>query len=183
VRFPRATHLVVLCSGPTEKVLRGIRIVLAGLRLRLNEEKTRVVDAREGSFNFLGFTVQVVKNPKTGKTFPLIRPSKKAMAKVKGEIKAWTCRRTLALSTGVVIGKLNEIVRGWVGYFYYGNCSRDLAWIKWFLEERVRIFLRQKHGLKSRGYRAYPYRHLYETLQLYKIPTTAPWTAKAAGRR
>ena len=127
--------------------------------------------------------VQVVKNPKTGKTFPLIRPSKKAMAKVKGEIKAWTCRRTLALSTEVVIEKLNEIVRGWVGYFYYGNCSRDLAWIKWFLEERVRIFLRQKHGLKSRGYRAYPYRHLYETLQLYKIPTTAPWTAKAAGRR
>jgi RNA-directed DNA polymerase len=111
----------------------------------------------------------------------LIRPSKKAMTKVKGAIKAWTGRRTLELPTEVVIEKLNEVVRGWVGYFYYGNCSHDLAWIKWFLEERVRIFLKQKHGLRSRRNRAYPYRHLYETLPLYKIPTTAPWTAKAAG--
>jgi RNA-directed DNA polymerase len=180
-----ADDFVVLCSGPTEKILRGIRIVLAGLRLRLNEEKTRVVDAWERSFNFLGFTVQVASSPKTGKTFPLIRPSKKAMAKVKAEIRALTCRRNLALPTEVVIEKLNELVRGWVGYFYYGNCSRNLAWIKWFLEERVRIYLRRKHGLKSRGYRAYPYQYPYETFHLYKIPTTAPWTqaAKAFGGR
>ena len=178
-----ADDFVVLCSGPTEKILRGIKIVLAGLRLRLNEEKTREVDAREGSFNFLGFTVQAVKNPKTGKIFPLIRPSKKAMEKVKGEIRALTCRRSLALPTDVVIEKLNEVVRGWVGYFYYRNCSRDLSRIKGFLDERVRIYLRRKHGMKSRGYRTYPYRYLYETLQLYKIPTTAPWAqaAKATG--
>ena len=180
-----ADDFVVLCPGPTEKILRGIRMVLAGLRLCLNEGKTRVVDAREESFNFLGFTVQVVKNPRTGKSFPLIRPSRKAMAKIKGEIKALTCRRSLALPTEVVIEKLNAIVRGWAGYFYYGHCTRGLTRIKGFLDERVRIYLRRKHGKKSRGYREYPYRYLYETLQLYKIPTTAPWTqtAKAAGGR
>lgn len=180
-----ADDFVVLCLGPTEKILKGIKMVLAGLRLRLNEEKTRVIDAREESFNFLGFTVQVARNPKTGKFFPLIRPSKKAMARVKAEIRALTCRRSLALPTEVVIEKLNEIVRGWVSYFYYGNCSRDLSRIKGFLDERVRIYLRRKHGIKSRGYKTYPYHYLYETLQLYKIPTTAPWaqTAKAFGRR
>jgi group II intron reverse transcriptase/maturase len=178
-----ADDFVVLCPGPTEKVLRGIRIVLAGLRLRLNEKKTRVVDAREESFNFLGYTIQAVKNPKTGKTFPLIHPSKKAMAKIKREIKALTCRRNLALPTEVVVEELNKVVRGWVGYFYYGHCTRDLSRIKGFLDERVRIYLRRKHGKKSRGYKAYPYRYLYGTLQLYKIPTTAPWTrtAKTAG--
>jgi len=180
-----ADDFVVVCQGAPEKILRGIKIVLAGLRLRLNEEKTRVVDAREESFNFLGYTVQAVKSPKTGKTFPLIRPSKKAMAKVKGEIKVLTCRRNLALPAEAVIEKLNEVVRGWVGYFHYGHCTRDLSRIKGFLDERVRIYLRRKHGKKSRGYRAYPYRYLYGTLQLYKIPTTAPWTqtAKATGRR
>ena len=158
-------------------------MVLAGLRLRLNEEKTRVVDAREERFNFLGFTVQVVKHPRIGRSFPLICPSKKAQAKVKAEIKALACRRTLRLPTEIVLEKLNEIVRGWVGYFYYGNCSRDLTRIKGFLEERVRIYLRRKHGQKSRGYRRYPARYLYETLGLYKIPTTSPWaqSAKAAG--
>jgi group II intron reverse transcriptase/maturase len=180
-----ADDFVVVCQGAPEKILRGIKIVLAGLRLRLNEEKTKVVNAREESFNFLGYTVQAVKSPKTGKTFPLIRPSKKAMAKVKGEIKVLTCRRNLALPAEVVIEKLNEVVRGWVGYFHYGHCTRDLSRIKGFLDERVRIYLRRKHGEKSRGYRAYPYWYLYGTLQLYKIPTTAPWaqTAKATGRR
>jgi len=81
------------------------------------------------------------------------------------------------------MGKLNELARGWVVYFYYGNCSRPLAKIKRFLEERVRIYLRRKHGQARKGYRSVKF--LYGDLGLYKIPTTAPWTqtAKAAGRR
>ncbi len=180
-----ADDCVVPGQGNTERVLKGIRTVLGHLGLSLNEAKTRVVDARKESFNFLGFTIQVKKSIKTGKRFPLIRPSKEALAEIKAEIKALTCRKTLHLPKEVVIKKLNEVVRGWTGYFYYKNCSRDLSTIKRFLDERVRIYLRRKHAKKSRGYKAYPYQYLYETLGLYKIPTTAPWTqtAKAAGRR
>jgi len=183
VRFPRATHLVVACTGDTEKVLKGIRAVLKGLKLRLNEEKTRVVDARREAFDFLGFTVKVVKNPRTGKIFPFIRPSKAAMAEVRKEIKVLTCRSAHSLPTEVVIRKLNEVVRGWVGYFRYANCSRDLSQLKGYLGERVRIYLRRKRAKKGRGYKIYTYRYLHETLGLYKIPTSVPWTqpAKAAG--
>jgi len=178
-----ADDFVVLCRGNTQRVLGGIRVVLRGLELSLNEAKTRIVDARKERFNFLGFTIGVVKKPGTGKRFPLIRPSKKALAEIKAEIKALTCRQVLCLPTEVVVGKLNEVVRGWVGYFYYGNCTRDLSTLKGFLDERVRIYLRRKHAKKSRGYRAYPYRYLYKNLGLYKIPTTAPWiqAAKASG--
>jgi len=180
-----ADDFVVLCHGQTERVLKGIRAVLRGLELTLNEEKTRVLDAREEKFHFLGFTLEVKQNPKTGKKFPLITPSKAAMAEIRAEIKALTCRKNLGLPKEVVIRKLNELVRGWVGYFYYANCNRDLTKLKGFLDERLRIYLRRKHAKKSRGYKAYPYRYLYETLGLYKIPTTAPWTqtAKAFGRR
>jgi len=180
-----ADDFVVLCQGQTERVLKGIKTVLRGLELSLNEEKTRIVDARKERFNFLGYRIEVVRNPKTGKTFPLIKPSKEALAEIKAEIKALTCRKTLCLPKEVVIKKLNETVRGWVGYFYYGNCSRDLSSLKGFLDERVRTYLRRKHAKKSRGYKEYPYQYLYGTLGLYKIPTTAPWTqtAKAVGRR
>ncbi len=180
-----ADDCVVPCQGNTERVLKGIRTVLGYLGLSLNEAKTRIVDAREESFNFLGFTIQIRKSEKTGKRFPLIRPSKEALVEIKAEIKALTCRKTLHLPKEVVIKKLNEVVRGWAGYFYYGNCSRDLSALKGFLDERVRIYLRRKHSKKSRGYKVYPYQYLYETLGLYKIPTTAPWaqTAKALGRR
>lgn len=180
-----ADDCVAACQGDTERVLKGMKTVLGYLGLSLNEEKTRILNAREEKFTFLGFTIQVVENPKTGKRFPLIRPSKEALAEIKAEIKALTCRRTLHLPKEVVIKRLNEVVRGWVGYFYYGNCSRDLSALKGFLDERVRIYLRRKHAKKSRGYKVYPYQYLYETLGLYKIPTTAPWTqtVKAAGRR
>jgi RNA-directed DNA polymerase len=180
-----ADDFVVLCQGQTERVLKGIKTILRGLELSLNEDKTRVIDAKEQRFHFLGFTLEVRKNPKTARMFPLITPSREAMAEIKAEIKALTCRNNLRLPKEVLIRKLNELVRGWTGYFYYGNCSRDLTKLKEFLDERVRIYLRRKHAKKSRGYKAYPYQYLYKTLGLYKIPTTAPWTqtAKASGRR
>jgi RNA-directed DNA polymerase len=180
-----ADDLVVLCQGGTERVLKGTEIVLKDLGLSLNEEKTRVIDAKKEKFDFLGFTVEAKRNPKTGRRFPLIIPSRDAMAEIKAEIKALTCRKNLRLPNEVIIRKLNEQVRGWVGYFYYGNCSRDLTKLKNFLDERVRIYLRRKQAKKSRGYKDYPYRYLYDDLGLYKIPTTAPWAqaVKAFGRR
>ena len=180
-----ADDFVVLCKGNTERVLNGIKAVLGDLRLSLNEEKTKVVDARKESFSFLGFTIQVKENPATSKKFPLIIPSKKALKHIKMEIKNMTCRKNLALPKDVVVNKLNEAVRGWVNYFYYGNCSNDLLRLKGYLDERVRTYLRRKHGIKNRGYGAFPYEYLHEDLGLYKIPTTAPWTqtVKACGRR
>jgi group II intron reverse transcriptase/maturase len=180
-----ADDFMVLCRGNTERILKGIRVVLGELELTLNEEKTKVVDARQESFNFLGFTMKVKKNPRTGKKFPLITPSKKAMKNIRTEIKSLTCRKNLAFSKEAVVNKLNEVVRGWTIYFYYGHCSRDLKGLRGYLNERVRTYLRRKHGMKNRGYKAYPYKYLYGELGLYKIPTTAPWTqaAKASGRR
>jgi RNA-directed DNA polymerase len=180
-----ADDLVVMCRGNAEKILKGTGAILGKLGLSLNEEKTRVVNTWKERFDFLGFTVEMAKSPRTGKKFPLIRPSKKAMAQIQAKIKSLTCRRTLALPKVIIIQKLNEAVRGWVGYFYCGNCSRNMATTKRFLEERVRIYLRRKQAKKNRGYRQYPNQYLYENLYLYKIPTTAPWTqtAKASGRR
>ena len=181
-----ADDFVVLCKGNTERILGGIRTVLGDLGLTLNEGKTKVVDAEKESFNFLGFTIEVKENPKTGRKFPMIIPSKKALRHITAEIKNLTCRSNLALPKGVVVNKLNGVVRGWVNYFYYGNCSNNLLRLKGYLEERTRTYLRCKYK-KSRacGYKDYPQRYMYKILGLYKIPTTAPWTqtAKAYGRR
>jgi RNA-directed DNA polymerase len=178
-----ADDFVVLCKGSTERLVQGIPNTLGHLGLALHSEKTRVVDAREEGFDFLGFAVEVRRNPRTGKCFPLIRPSKKALRRIKAEIKNLTCRRTLSLPKEVVIQKINEVVRGWVGYFRYGNCSREFSTLKWFLDERMRTYLRRKHRKRSRAYKAYPYRYLHETLGLIKISIAAPWTqaVKAPG--
>ncbi len=142
----------MLCRSNTERVLKGIKVVLGELELSLNEEKTKVINAKKESFNFLGFTIEVKKNQKTGRNFPLITPSRKALHHIKAEVRELTCRKNLALPKEAVVNKLNGVVRGWTSYFYYKHCSRDFSRLKGFVDERVRTYLRRKHRKKGRGY-------------------------------
>jgi RNA-directed DNA polymerase len=178
-----ADDLVVLTKGNTERVLKGIKAVVGYLSLSLNSEKTRVIEAKQGGFNFLGFAIRLVRNPKTGKIFPLIRPSQEAMKRIRAEIRQRTGKRNHTLPEEIVIESLNEVVRGWGNYFYYRHCSRSMLVLKYYLERRVKIFLKRKH--KQTSYAAYSFDDLYDPLGLYRIPLTAPWTqtAKATGKR
>jgi RNA-directed DNA polymerase len=179
-----ADDAVVVCKGNAERILEGMRIVLSDLGLTLNETKTRVVDVRHESFNFLGFTIAMRRGLRNGRKFLCTEPSKKALKHIKAEIKKLTNAQNHAIPTEIVIRKVNEVVRGWVGYFHYGNCTMSLSSLRYYLSSRIRIYLRRKHNVYN-GYKAFPDDYLYQTLGLYKIPTTAPWTqsAKAAGRR
>jgi len=175
-----ADDSVILCRGNTGRILKGINRVLDGLGLTLNEEKTCVVDARQESFTFLGFTIGVKQSKRTGRTYPHIEPSKKAQQQIRSEVKRLTTEQYSAVPTEVVIRKVNEAARGWVGYFRYGNCTQALVTLKRYLVYRMRIYQRRKHHYCSFGYRAYPDRYYYDSLGLYEVPTKAPW-ANATG--
>src|SRR5208337_5280994 len=103
------------------------KTVLSDLGLTLSEEKTRVVDAWQESFNFLGFSIKMRTGLKTGRPFPLTVPSKKALQHIRSEIKQLTTERYSAIPTEEVIRRVNATARGWVGYFYYGNCTKALS--------------------------------------------------------
>lgn len=180
-----ADDVVVLSKGNIDGILRGMKKVFDDLGLTLNEEKTNVVDARQESFNFLGFTIVMRKGKRSGRQFPFTAPSQKALKHIRSEIKKLTTERYSATPTDVVICKVNEVVRGWVGYFYYGNCTKALSSLRAYQVRRIRIYLRRKHRFNGFGYKKFPNEYFYQTLGLYKIPTTAPWTqpVKAAGRR
>jgi len=164
--------------------MRGVEHHLEALGLSLNRDKTRVVEATEG-FTFLGFTFKMKHNPKTGKWFPLTVPSKRAMAHIRGEIKGLTGNRMHALGTPEVIRRVNRVLRGWINYFHYGNCTSAFKALRGHVEHRTRTYLRRRHGLAYQAYQRFPQSLMYEKLGLIKIPTSAPWTAsaKAAGRR
>jgi group II intron reverse transcriptase/maturase len=154
-----ADDSVVLCKGNTGRILKGIKRVLEELCLTLNEEKTCVVDARQGSFNFLGFTIGMRQSKRTGRTYPHIEPSRKARKQIRSEIKRLTTEQYSAVPTEVVIRRVNEVARGWVGYFRYGNCTKALVALKRYLVYRMRIYQRRKHHYCSFGYKAYPDRY------------------------
>jgi len=178
-----ADDSVVLCRGNADRILKGVKLVLEDLGLTLNEEKTRIVDARQESFNFLGFTIGMKRSKRTGRLYPHTEPSKKALKHIRSEIKQLTTNRYSATPTECVIWRVNDVARGWVGYFRFGNCTKAMSTLKRYMVYRMRIYLRRKHKYRSFGYKAYPEKYYFETLGLYDVPITAPWSqpAKASG--
>ena len=178
-----ADDSVILCKGNADRILKGVKLVLNDLGLTLNEEKTRIVDARHESFNFLGFSMGMRRGRKTGRMYPHTEPSKKALKHIRSEIKQLTTERYSATPTEDVIRRVNEVARGWVGYFRFGNCTKAMSTFKRYLVYRMRIYLRRKHHYRSFGYKAYPDRYYYDSLGLYEVPTKAPWVqnVKASG--
>ncbi|WP_239233833.1 hypothetical protein [Candidatus Nitrotoga sp. BS] len=63
--FRYADDFVVLCRGKVDAPLAAVRHVLERLDLTLNESQTHIVDARQESFNFLGFAIRVNKETHT----------------------------------------------------------------------------------------------------------------------
>jgi len=175
-----ADDCVILCKGNEERIFRGFNNIINYLGLSLNCEKTKIVNSREESFSFLGFSIQTKIHPVSGKTFPLIISSKEAQQRVKSRIRELTGRNRMNLPVEDVIKQLNSVVRGWSNYFYYGSCTKTHGKIKNFLELRLINFFRRKRQWKhrSKAFKNYNNKFLYEDLKLYKIPTTAPWKQK-----
>ena len=172
-----ADDILVLCRRGTERPMMILRQILERLGLTLNEAKTRTVNAFEGKYGFLGFTIWMGKDRKTGNYYPHVQPSKKSLQAIKDRITSLTTRRRTIMSLEWVVNEVNATVRGWVGYFHYRNCSKTMGHIRNHVEQRLITHLRKRHKVRNRkaGYVRFTYLALYERYGLYKVPTTAVW--------
>ena len=180
-----ADDIVILCrKGKSGEAMAILRQILTRLELTLNGAKTKVVDAYAGKFDFLGFTAWMGRGRKTGKYYPHIQPSKKAEQKVKDRITELTKRERTIMPLEWVVKEVNTMLRGWVGYFHYRNCSQTLSRVRNHLEQRLLTHLRKRHKVRDRktGYVRFPNRSLSGEYGLYKVPTTAGWTKAHALR-
>jgi RNA-directed DNA polymerase len=172
-----ADDFVILCRSGTYRVKEKVQQVLARLDLTLNAEKTRLVNAGRESFTFLGFEFRMRRGRRTSRYYPHVQPSRKSLQRIKDQVTSLTERRLTWLPMEEVVGALNEVLRGWVGYFHYRNCSAALGQVKWHVQERLRTHLRRRHKVRDRkaGYKRFPDHHLYSKYGLYEVPTTAVW--------
>jgi RNA-directed DNA polymerase len=177
-----ADDFVVLCAGSVDESLAWVRHVLEKLELTLNENKTRIVDAREESFTFLGFEIRVSKSWRSGKRYPHVCPAPKSLAKIKESMKQKTDRRLTPIPLEDVVRNLNTSLRGWVGYFHYRNSSKVLDKVKTHAENRLRTHLMKRHKIRNRGegLQRFPRQKLYADYGLYKVPVTAGWKSAHA---
>lgn len=172
-----ADDLLVLCRYGTERPMMTLRKILERLELTLNETKTRTVNACEGKYDFLGFTIWMGKSRKTGNHYPHVQPSKKSLQTIKDRITNLTIRNRTMVPIEEVVKEVNATVRGWMGYFHFKNCSKTLEQVRGHVEQRLRTHLCKRHKVRERktGFARFSNRVLYEKYGLYKVPTTAGW--------
>ncbi len=152
-----ADDWVVVCSTKQRaETARSVAdVVLASLGLRLHPDKTRVVHLTRGAegFDFLGFHHRMVESWKRpGRCYLQRWPSKRAMASIRLKVREITDRRYVGLSLDVAVKRLNPALRGWAGYFRYGNSGRKFTAIDGYVAERMAILASNKHGCNGRNW-------------------------------
>ena len=163
-----ADDFVVLCKRNAPQVLEIIRRWFTAMGLELNERKTAVKDARQEAFDFLGYTFTMVHSYKTGTRYPGALPSKKAIHRLKHNLRQWLVR-TNSRPLPEVIKTLNHKLRGWATYFRYGSVWRGRQNLDEFVYQRMRGFLRRRHQVQTRATRRYPRRYVFEELGVVSL--------------
>jgi RNA-directed DNA polymerase len=153
-----ADDLVAMCATrqQAEQALGAIGAMLAELGLELKAAKTRIVHLKEGGegLDFLGFHHRWVRarSQRHRHVCFLARwPSDKAMAHIRDRVRDLTARRRLLLPIEVIVQDVNSVLRGWVGYFRYGNSTRHFDKIRHHAMERLALCVAKRHH-RSRAY-------------------------------
>jgi RNA-directed DNA polymerase len=176
-----ADDLVICCKRGAGEAMEAMRQTMERLKLTVNEEKTRVCQVPQETFDFLGYTFGRCYSPKTGRAYIGTRPSKKSIRRVVEKISAETDRRTTYRDDGELIQGLNDILRGWANYFRLGPVSKPYQILDAHTKQRLRRWLCRKHKVRGGTSRSrYPDQHLHEMglIHLPGLTRSFPW-AKA----
>jgi RNA-directed DNA polymerase len=150
-----------------EAVDRRLREELAKLDVRLNAEKSRVVDLSRGeSFGFLGFDFRRVRSLR-GRWRPQYTPTRKARTALRGKLKQ-VFQHYDSQPVGRVIAEINPILRGWVNYFRIGQAARCFAAVRYWVEQKVRRHLMRARRRPGFGWKRWSRAWLHEALGLFE---------------
>jgi len=111
--------------------------------------------------DFLGFHHRLVRSRavpgRAAVTFLARWPSRKAMQHARDRIRFMTMRARLAAPVEQVVQEINLFLRGWAGYFRYGNSAHAFDQIRRYAVMRLALFIAKRH---QRG-RAWGFAQIY----------------------
>lgn len=172
-----ADDFLILCKpGQGAGLQTRLKRWLEARELKLNEEKTRLVDTREGAFEFLGFVVAWRQGLRSKKWYPHMEPSRKSRAKLRDKVRAVLEVRTRNQPAVAVVRKVNQITCGWAAAFHYGNSTRVFGQEQTFVRHRLRRWLWRKYSRTHGLFEFFTDDRLHGQYKLWHWPLKAAWT-------
>jgi RNA-directed DNA polymerase len=171
-----ADDFVILSRGYADDALAWTKAVMTKLGLTLNEAKTSVKDARQESFDFLGYTLGPRYFRNGGRWYLGAAPSKRSVQRIKTKVSdlltpgnkgAWP----------EVCARINRLLGGWVAYFSYGSLAPAYQAVDWHVYDRVCAFLCRRHKTPGRGTKQFPREQVYGdrgVLDLHRVRHVSP---------
>jgi RNA-directed DNA polymerase len=161
-RYADACNIYVRTRRAGERVMQSItRFLESKLRLRVNQAKSAIAHVQERKF--LGY--RLFQEGRLG-----IAPV--SLKRAKDRIRQIT-RRNRGVSLPTVIRELNEYLTGWVTYFRYAKCKKQLKQLDAWLRRKVRCY-----RLKQRK-RAKP---IADFLMAQGVPEWRSWILALSGK-
>jgi RNA-directed DNA polymerase len=159
-----ADDMIIHCESKEEAatILEAIKDRIEGVKLRLNEEKTRIVYCKDYrrkekhdkvQFEFLGFSYQPRRSQSKydkSKSYAAYTAeiSKRNQKKITEEIKKAVLWRDTTAELKAIADKLNSKLRGWINYFgLYGKGSLRRVMLR--LERRLLKWMQNKYKIRG----------------------------------
>jgi RNA-directed DNA polymerase len=173
-----ADDFVILCRGTAEQAQPRMEMMMEKLKLKVNQQKTRICRVPEESFDFLGYTLGQCYRSQTGQAYIGTKPSKKRVARVCEKISQMTQRKWCWKETADLVGELNLVVKGWGNYFRLGSVSKAYRSVDSHVRHRLRQWSCHKHKVRATERDRFRDEYLYEQLGLYRLERFSinlPW--------
>jgi group II intron reverse transcriptase/maturase len=174
-----ADDFVICCRGSAVEAMTVMRAMMGGLKLTVNEAKTRLCHSPDEPFNFLGYTIGRCYWWKTGGAYIGVRPSDKKILGLNQEIHEQTERRWLWLEPEEMVGRLNRLVGGWANYFCLGTVTTAYRRVTAHLCYRLRKWLARKYRVRGSGCSRFSDRYLYQVLGLLRLQRRPAGSSRA----
>ena len=163
-----ADDFVILCRGTATEARAEAEGILHRLKLTVNEEKTRVVNAWREPFDFLGYTFGRCFKAGSSRVYLGAKPAKKRVQRIYRAIHDFLTRGN-PLSEKDVVYRVNSRLLGWAFYYSYGTVSRAYKKLDRLVADRLRAWLCDRHKVSGRGTRQFSDQVLYDGYGLVRL--------------
>lgn len=151
-----ADDWVLMAKQIPQKALDNLHKLLKSMKLKLNEDKSKIANAYCESFDFLGCTFRLDDDlfGRKSRKYWNVGPSSRSQKKVREKIREYL-KYNGHKPPQEVADNINAIIRGWINYFsikgvtYPNNAKRNL---RYYLSHKLTRYYKRKSQRKSKLY-------------------------------